>query len=713
MKNASVLIVPACERGRGGGHLIRSLLILKALQANGRDAFLWVSDCLKDDFLGRFRDFFDSLDNPCLLSREEDIKDRTWDFIVFDRFRTSKKEFEFFSNFAPIIGIDEGGPLRNRFDFLIDILPSLKEEAVNLFSPALLSLPRNRKPSSARETAPGSPFRILISFGAEDSVGLGIAAARSLSGFLAKMPKEKQFEVTLVSPIPPHNSQWEKEELFGITVLGRIPYLSERLAEYDLLVTHFGIGAFEAVYARLPVILVSPGQYHERLSRKAGFFSLGIGAGAAGRLGKLACDFGDASKPDILKTLERKSREIADRYSLWEDQKETIATFLCSVYPRSPLVCPVCKKSRNVPVLARFPEESYRQCPHCGIIYLARLGEPPIEYEKDYFFSDYKKQYGKTYLEDFPSLVEAGKQRLGNIKNILHFSKEPKVKSLPVNKTNKKKASHKEHQGTKGGALLPNRVSQLVFSDKKIGEGAWFTNQLWSFVPLRLCVRYFGISSKSAIKILPRLRTEDIEKKYSVLDIGCAYGPFLTAAAQCGFSPAGVEPASDAARYVKEELGFPCYNGFFPAASTEEIRRLANDEEGGFDVVTLWYVIEHFEEVGKVLLEVHGLLKEGGALAFSTPSFSGVSGRKSIASFLKNSPPDHYTVWSPKICAWILRRYGFRLRKIVVTGHHPERFPVVGRFADKEKRGAFYRFLLFISRLFSLGDTFEVYALKG
>jgi len=667
MKGASVLIVPACERGRGGGHLIRSLLILKALQANGRDAFLWVPDYLKDDFLQRFRDFFNSLENPCLLSREEELKGRAWDFIVLDRFKTPRKEFDFFSGFAPVIGIDEGGPFRNRFDFLIDLLPSIREAKANLFSPALLSLPRNRRPVDTGETTPGSPFRILISFGAEDSVGLGIAAARSLSGFLARAKAERPFEITLVSPIPPHNTQYEIEELFGITVLGRIPYLGERLAEYDLFVTHFGIGAFEAVYARLPVIIVSPSQYHERLSRKAGFFSLGIGAGAASRLGKLACNLsrrteGSAYKPDILKTLERKSREIADRYGLWEEQKETIASFLCRVSPRSPSVCPVCKKPRAVPVFARFPEESYRQCPHCGIIYLARLGEPPIEYEKDYFFSDYKRQYGKTYLEDFPGLVEAGKRRLEHIVKSIQ-------KDLPRLRTEGRNTE--EH-----GVRSQNFMKTLCNS------------------------KLSGVAGEQGSVV-------------SILDIGCAYGPFLAAAAQCGFSPAGIEPASDAARYVKETLGFPCYQGFFPVANPEEIRRLANDGEGGFDAVTMWYVIEHFEEVGKVLLEVHKLLKEGGALAFSTPSFAGISGRKSLASFLKNSPPDHYTVWSPKICAWILRRYGFRLRKIVVTGHHPERFPLIGRFADEAKKGALYSFLLCISRLFRLGDTFEVYAVKG
>jgi len=630
MKNESVLIVPACERGRGGGHLIRSLLILQALKANGRGAFLWVPDYIKDDFTQRFREFLNFLDSPCLLSREEELKSRSWDFIVLDRFRTDKSELEFFSSLAPIIGIDEGGSYRDRFDFLIDLLPSINNDtgnnntgknttgektSPNIFSPALLSLPRNRRPDTAGETA--SRFRVLISFGAEDFAGLGIAAARSLRpGSL--------LDVTLVSPIPPHNSRGETEELPGITVMGRIPHLGERLAEYDLFVTHFGLGAFEAVYARLPVIIVSPSPYHQKLSRKAGFFSLGIGVAAASRLGSLIHNFGGIEKPEFLKTLERKSREIADRYSLWEDQKETIASFLCRVSPSSPLVCPICKKPRSVPVLARFPEESYRQCPRCGIIYLARLNDPPIEYEKDYFFRDYKKQYGKTYLEDFPGLVETGKRRLKHIKDILHFN-------------------NKNH----------------------------------------------GASRR--------------EKESSILDIGCAYGPFLAAAAQCGFSPAGVEPAPDAARYVKEELGFTCYQGFFPAA----INGL-----GGFDAVTLWYVIEHFEEAGEALRGIHGLLKEGGVLAFSTPSFSGISGRKAPFSFLRNSPPDHYTIWSPRICAWILRRCGFRLRKIVVTGHHPERFPLLGAFADPVKKGRLYRFLLFISRLFRLGDTFEVYAVK-
>jgi hypothetical protein len=81
-------------------------------------------------------------------------------------------------------------------------------------------------------------------------------------------------------------------------------------------------------------------------------------------------------------------------------------------------------------------------------------------------------------------------------------------------------------------------------------------------------------------------------------------------------------------------------------------------------------------------------------------------------TFLKNSPPDHFTVWSPRTCKKILEQYGFRIYKIVVTGHHPERFPFWGRFLRPGKKGPLYRLLFLISRIFRLGDTFEVYSCK-
>ncbi|MDR2661613.1 MAG: class I SAM-dependent methyltransferase, partial [Treponema sp.] len=145
-----------------------------------------------------------------------------------------------------------------------------------------------------------------------------------------------------------------------------------------------------------------------------------------------------------------------------------------------------------------------------------------------------------------------------------------------------------------------------------------------------------------------------------------------------------------------ETLHIPVTCGFFPETAPP----------GPFDVITLWYVIEHFEEPRRVLEAVRNLLGPGGVLAFSTPSCRGISRRKSLRSFLDKSPEDHWTIWNPRRCAALLRRYGFHLKKLVVTGHHPERFPLIGTLKFLYPLG------MFLSRLFALGDTFEAYGVK-
>ena len=606
----AILIVPACERGRGGGHLSRSLLLLRSLRLKGHDTYLWIPHHLKDDFLQRFHEFFKTIDHPCFLSRVEDLHDHIWEFIVVDCFRSSGEEFAFWAGIAPLVGIDEGGPFRKRFDFLIDLLPSVSKHDPNLSDPGLLPLPKNRRSPPAGNAS--DSLRILVSFGAEDPVSLGPAVARALSALYLKNDAARKLYITLIAPIPPHDA------IDAVKVIGKMPHLQEHFAEYDLLITHFGLGAFEALYARLPVMLISPTVYHEKLSRTAGFFSLGLGAAAAGRLENFSFD------RDFLEALKKRGEELSRKFGLEEDQKVDLSSFVSSFNLHSPGYCPVCeKKIGALQVLARSREESYRRCPFCKIIFLSRLSDPPIEYEKDYFFDFYKKQYGKTYLEDFPNLVEMGRKRITVIKTMLDNH-------------------HEEARGEK---------------------------------PL-------------------------------VLDIGCAYGPFLAAAAECGFSPAGIDPAEDAVRYVKDELGFPAKHGFFPDGLGCEY------SDSQFDAITLWYVIEHFKKPGKAFTEINRLLKKGGVVAFSTPSFSGASGRKNLPLFLKKSPPDHYTIWSPGSCKKIFDQYGFKLKRIVITGHHPERFPFFGRFLSAGKMCFLYRVLLFVSRVFRLGDTFEAYGVK-
>ncbi|MDR2661422.1 MAG: methyltransferase domain-containing protein, partial [Treponema sp.] len=472
----AVLVAASAGRGRGGGHLNRSAALVRSLREAGAEAWLYPQDPGNVPGTGV---------DPGLVISADALGDREWALIVLDRFRCSPEELEGWKACGPVLGLDEGRSRRS-CDFLVDLLPGLPgRERPNLASPLLLPLPDKRRPAF-----PGSGYRqILISFGAEDPGMATVGAALGLRGSFG--------DVSLTAVLGPlrRNNQEDRKllEQAGVAVAEGVlgPSFRETLADYDLVITHFGVTAFEALYARVPVLLLNPGPYHEKLARHGGIPSAGAGNRGLKRLIPLVRESAD---------LTGQSRAAAVRWGL-EGDRGSLAALVLNARPRVHRTCPFCGSSRPRPVIGRFPGRTYRRC-SCGGIYLDRLDPPPVEYGGDYFFSAYQKQYGRTYLEDFPALRRLGEKRLDRI------------------------------------AAVSGRTSAK--------DGA-----------------------------SPRL-----------LDIGCAYGPFLAAAKERGFTVRGLDPVPDAAAYAAETLHIPVTCGFFPETAPP----------GPFDVITLWYVIEHFEE---------------------------------------------------------------------------------------------------------------------
>lgn len=99
--------------------------------------------------------------------------------------------------------------------------------------------------------------------------------------------------------------------------------------------------------------------------------------------------------------------------------------------------------------------------------------------------------------------------------------------------------------------------------------------------------------------------------KGKLLDIGCGVGDFLAKVMQEGWEVVGLEPSDDAKNIAEKRLGFrplcPKDSFTLPDAS--------------FDVVTLWHVLEHVDDLKTQTSEIGRILKPGGRLVIALPNF--------------------------------------------------------------------------------------------
>ena len=572
MGEVRILVAAAAARGGGMGHLYRAARVAEAV--GSRCALLAGIDA-DESLLSRA---------PSLRAvRVEDCAG-SQALVVADRRATGRATLDRLATCGTVVGIDEGGPARRWMPYLVDTLAPGASDA-NVCSVWLNDLPYDgeRQPRVPPRTA-------LVTFGGEDPAGLTGPVAGALIRSRLFAPED----VAVM-----RGPAFGRLELpAGVRVLeGR--RLAGLLGDYDLVLTSYGLTCFEALAAGSLVVLVSPSRAHRRLARAARIPEAGLGRLSPVRLARLIARPGRLAAP--VERLRRDARSGAGR-------AESLGALLGRLHPAPP-DCPACGHSPNAAV-ARFPDRTYARCEDCGILYKIGFAEPAVRYEESYFFAEYRRQYGRTYLEDFESIRAVGHARLDRVERI---------------------------SGSIGGRRL--------------------------------------------------------------LDVGCAYGPFLAAARDRGADVAGVEVSEAAARWVTERLGVPVWRGAFEDYSSRE----------PVDILSMWYVIEHFPRLAPVLRLAADLVRPGGVLAFSTPNAGGISGRRSLKEFLAAGPADHYTIWDPRSARSVLSRHGFRTVGMRVTGHHPDRWPL-GRLMRPGRLS--WRAAEALSRALRLGDTFEVYAVR-
>lgn len=118
---------------------------------------------------------------------------------------------------------------------------------------------------------------------------------------------------------------------------------------------------------------------------------------------------------------------------------------------------------------------------------------------------------------------------------------------------------------------------------------------------------YQKVRNYTLQKKLQLINSFNSEQK-TLLDIGAGTGDFLATCLHNNWKVFGVEPNLEARNIAKEK------NVFLQ-------ERIDFFTENKFDVITLWHVLEHVENLEEYIHKLKSLLKENGTLVIAVPNF--------------------------------------------------------------------------------------------
>jgi SAM-dependent methyltransferase len=141
-----------------------------------------------------------------------------------------------------------------------------------------------------------------------------------------------------------------------------------------------------------------------------------------------------------------------------------------------------------------------------------------------------------------------------------------------------------------------------------------------------------------------------------LLDIGAGRGRFVLAAGAAGYEARGIEP-SERGVAAASQIGAPVERVSIESAELPA---------GGFDVITLWHVLEHLDDPGDALRRIGGWLRPGGTVLVGVPNLGSWQAGLGGERWYHLDVPRHRVHFTVTGVHALLRRGGFK----VLGTHH-------------------------------------------
>lgn len=149
-------------------------------------------------------------------------------------------------------------------------------------------------------------------------------------------------------------------------------------------------------------------------------------------------------------------------------------------------------------------------------------------------------------------------------------------------------------------------------------------------------------------------------KNGRLLDIGCSNGLFLKYANDLGYDAWGIDIDKKSIETAKK-AGLTNVH----AITLEEFSLFADQNNMRFDVITMWDVLEHLDNLQGYMKVIKKLLSPDGYLAGTVPNRNRLFAEATRVNITGDYPPHHFTWWSPKSLVNFMECHGFRKVKLI------------------------------------------------
>ena len=157
---------------------------------------------------------------------------------------------------------------------------------------------------------------------------------------------------------------------------------------------------------------------------------------------------------------------------------------------------------------------------------------------------------------------------------------------------------------------------------------------------------------KTNLKHKYKIATEGL-KVGKLLDIGCGVGDFLHTVETHGWECIGVEPSEEAKEIARQRT----------KAQIIKSKELENIPEQTFDIITMWHVLEHVDNLKWQVEQLQRLIKPTGRIVIALPNYKSYDGQYYKEKWAAYDVPRHLNHFNRNTIAKIFKTKGLSLTK--------------------------------------------------